>query len=415
MTLLIRYSSADKRELGEKMKVCKSKKCGKEIQDDALFCPYCGRKQETSTPKKQRGNGQGTVYKLPNGKWRAEKTVSCVLIPGSEPPQYARRRITRSDFTKKSDAIAFLPLLGTVLDTRERTQQTVKQIDKTRTTLKELYDLWKPTHKKSKSTMNCYAAGFNVFKDVWDTAMKEQDIDDLQECIDSCEKGRRTKENAKAVLGLVYKYGIPRGYIPSNLSGRPNLAEFINLGAGEKSHKQGLSEEELQKLKDGIGTVPYADYVYCHCYLGFRPSAFIALDIADYNSVERAFVGGIKTEAGKGRTVTVSPKIQAIVDRLISGRSEGPVFSDQTGGQLTIRQYRAIFYDVLDATGIQPISDPPHRLTPHSCRHTFATLLKRASAPDKDKLELMGHTSTEMLRHYQDVNYDDLRKITDVL
>jgi len=35
--------------------------------------------------------------------------------------------------------------------------------------------------------------------------------------------------------------------------------------------------------------------------------------------------------------------------------------------------------------------------------------------PDKDKLELMGHTSTEMLRHYQDVNYEDLRRITDAL
>ena len=31
------------------------------------------------------------------------------------------------------------------------------------------------------------------------------------------------------------------------------------------------------------------------------------------------------------------------------------------------------------------------------------------------KLELMGHTSTEMLRHYQHTNYADLRKITDNL
>ena len=56
-----------------------------------------------------------------------------------------------------------------------------------------------------------------------------------------------------------------------------------------------------------------------------------------------------------------------------------------------------------------------HRYTPHSCRHTFATLLKRVEAPDKDKLELMGHTSTAMLRHYQDVNLADLRRITDAL
>ena len=56
-----------------------------------------------------------------------------------------------------------------------------------------------------------------------------------------------------------------------------------------------------------------------------------------------------------------------------------------------------------------------HRYTPHSCRHTFATLLKDVPAPDKDKLRLIGHTSAEMLRHYQDVDVDSLRRITDAL
>lgn len=54
-----------------------------------------------------------------------------------------------------------------------------------------------------------------------------------------------------------------------------------------------------------------------------------------------------------------------------------------------------------------------HRYTPHSCRHTFATLLKRVPGADKDKLSLIGHASDEQLRYYQDVNLDDLRQITD--
>ena len=56
-----------------------------------------------------------------------------------------------------------------------------------------------------------------------------------------------------------------------------------------------------------------------------------------------------------------------------------------------------------------------HTYTPHSCRHTFATLMKRVPGADKDKLELMGHTSTTMLAHYQDVAIDDLKRITDAL
>ena len=42
-------------------------------------------------------------------------------------------------------------------------------------------------------------------------------------------------------------------------------------------------------------------------------------------------------------------------------------------------------------------------------------MMKRVSGSDKDKLELMGHTSSEMLRHYQDVNFEDLRRVTDAI
>jgi hypothetical protein len=38
--------------------------------------------------------------------------------------------------------------------------------------------------------------------------------------------------------------------------------------------------------------------------------------------------------------------------------------------------------------------------------------MKRIAGADKDKLALIGHTSGEMLRYYQDVNYADLEKIT---
>lgn len=366
--------------------------------------------------KKTRGNGYGSVYKLPNGKWRAERTLGYEIIPGTE--KHRRKSITRSDFANKRDAVAFLPLLGTELDTRPTTAAARKhrQADKTLTTLKQLYDLWLPTHKRSQSTLNCYAAGFAVFADLWDTPMRDIDVDDLQECLDSCGKGRRTQENARAALGLVYKYGIPRGFVPANVSGEANLAKFLRLCDGERSHRDGLSDLDLERLRGAVGRFPYAGYILCYCYLGFRPAAFLALTVQSYDATERAFTGGCKTVAGIDRTVTVSPKIQPLVDLYIGGRTEGPIFRDlNTGKELSIKKYREIFYKTLDACGIQPLSDPPHRLTPHSCRHTFATLMKRVNAPDADKLALIGHTDPEMLRHYQDVNYADLRRITDAI
>ena len=56
-----------------------------------------------------------------------------------------------------------------------------------------------------------------------------------------------------------------------------------------------------------------------------------------------------------------------------------------------------------------------HKLSPHTCRHTFATLMKNVDAAEKDKMELIGHASAEMLRYYQDVDLEDLRAITNSL
>ena len=179
-------------------------------------------------------------------------------------------------------------------------------------------------------------------------------------------------------------------------------------------------EDAVKRLEAKVGEVNGADYVLCQCYLGFRPGELIALDAINYNRKERAFVGGSKTDAGRDRVVTVSPKIQPIVDRLMRDKVAGPVFCASDGSAMTIKAYRALFYQVLEACGIENPTEERdgikrRKYTPHSCRHTFATLMKRVPGADKDKLELMGHTSTTMLRHYQDVNFDDLRRITDVI
>ena len=97
-------------------------------------------------------------------------------------------------------------------------------------------------------------------------------------------------------------------------------------------------------------------------------------------------------------------------------------FSSGVKGTYDLKDFtEKVFYPVLEAAGIDnPIVEvgggvKRHKYTPHTCRHTFSTLMKRIDAPSKDKLELIGHTSEEMLRYYQDVKVDDLRRITDML
>lgn len=398
--------------------LCINPKCRAELPVGANYCPRCGKKQAPSPRHKRvRANGQGTVYKLPNGKWRAEKTLGYKVepLPPDAPPgavpKKKRIAVTDSTFTTKTAALAALPSLGKKRPAAGRSQAAKEG---TKIKLKALYDQWEPTHDCGRSTLNCYRAGFRIFADLWYTPMEEIDIDDLQDCMDDTELGKKSKANGRTALGLVYKYGIPRGCVPRDL----NLAQFLKIRGADSVQRSGFSRDELEKIRLAAEKGDEAAmYVFCHCYLGFRPTALLKLRKADYNEKEKAFVGGIKTEAGIDRTVTVSPKIQPLVDALLQPLSAKQYVFGNKGAQISIKTYRTMFYDLLDRLKISnPIDEQGrHRLTPHSCRHTFATLLKRVSGSDTDKLALIGHTTTEQLRDYQDVDYQDLRAITDQL
>lgn len=375
------------------------RKCKEEIPDISKYCMFCGAKQQSETRTvKSRGNGMGTVYK--RGKtWTAKVTID--YATGSDGVSRPVSR-TKGGFKTKKEAMNYLPVLK--LTPREKPKQA---------TFKQIYEAWLPTHRAGKSTMDCYKAAYKYFAPVYRLYISDIDIDDLQDCLDECNKGRRTKENMKALCGLLYKFAIPRHYVTLN------MGQYLTV-SGDSGTKNALPDDAIPKLEKHADGVFGASIVLCQCYLGFRPAEFVTLDAANYNSKERAFIGGAKTEAGTDRTVTVSPKIQKYIDKAMQGKTSGAVFTDEDGKPFTTSRYRDLFYSVLEKCGIDnPIVERDgkkfYTYTPHSCRHTFATLMKRAPGADKDKLALIGHTSDEMLRYYQDVSYEDLRKITDAL
>lgn len=378
------------------MNIC----CDRKLPDGAQYCPYCGKAAVRKRQTRRRGNGTGSVYKLPSGKWRG----AVVIGKYADADGKLHRRVNSRNFDKKADAVAWVA-------TPEARQER-----KTDLTLKELYDQWERTYKGGTSARDAYKAAFDKFKVMWPLKLSQLTIDDLQECMDLCPRGRQTKDNMKIVLNLMYKYGIPRHLVPDNL----NLASFLKPSGEKAAWKEGIPLEYLAKMWDFVGTVPYIEYVICQCYTGFRPGEFLALDAINYNRKEKAITGGLKTEAGRNRTVTISPKIQGFVDDLTRDKLAGPIFCAKDGKGLSDGKYAAIFEEALAAVGLENPELEQNgkkykKYTPHSCRHTFATLMKKVSGASGDKLALIGHTDDKMLRHYEDTRYADLREITNAI
>ena len=372
------------------------RKCNKEIPEGSLFCNHCGTKQEYTPSPRKRGNGQGSVYRE-NGKWTAAKVFGYYEdTDGKVKPL----RSVRRGFATKKEAVNALPLME---------RKNGGSIDAT-ASFQKIYKLWLPSYEPtvSRSTADCYKAAFRYYKDLYAIPFADVTIEDLQECVDDCPKGKRTKQIMKVLGGLLYKYAIPRRYTDRN------LAQYIRITGEDSVERPVFTDQQIDILRVAAeGGDDVAAMIYCHIYMGYRPHELVTLTVDMYDPTTRSFRHGIKTEAGKNRLVTVSPKIQPYIDALMEGHSDGAVFRTDQERAYTDPAYRTAFYNCLQRLNIT--APEGKKLTPHCCRHTFATMVKRISAPDKDKLELIGHTSVEMLQHYTHTNADDLRKITDAL
>ena len=367
------------------------RKCKKVLPDlsGAAFCPFCGAKQTADTKRRRRANGEGSVFKRPNGSYRIQLT---------EYKNGKRITKTKTGFKTRADAYAYIPILRG----EDKSPPAL--------TFKQAFDGFISTHDRSRATLNCYRAGVKAFAPLYDTPITDITIEDLQNCLDDITAGKRTKQNAKAAAGLIYKYAIPRCPALRQL----NLGSYLKIyDDGDSAPRPAFTAEELERIRQAIGKHEAAAIVYCHCYLGFRPSALLALTCDDFHPEQGGyFVGGIKTDAGRDRVVPVPAKIRPYFD---PGRAF--IFSLGDGSQkLTAERYRALFYDLMEYCGIDnPIINGLHLYSPHSCRHTYATLLKQVTAPDVDKMALIGHASPEQLRDYMSVNLHELRRIVDAL
>ena len=291
-----------------------------------------------------------------------------------------------------------------------------RQISKASKTFLDVYKEWEERHKEkvTHSTLNCYRAAKKYFEPLFDMPFERIDLSDLQECVDSCNRGKRTRENMKALGGLLYKYALPR-----HLSDM-NYAMFLETGVNDKKTHPAFNPDQIETIRWSVGQIAYAEEIYVLIYTGFRPAELFGLQKSDYREIDgvACLVGGIKTEAGKNRVVTISPRIRSIIQSRLQGDSPW-LFPNQKGGKMNAKVFREkYFYPALEEMGIQdcPAEGVHPRYVPYSCRHTFSNLLKNVSGSDRDKADLMGHRDyMTTKRIYQSAEIQAKKEITDRL
>ena len=366
------------------------KKCKQEIPDESKFCNLCGAKQVREKSTKKRGNGQGTVYKGPDGKWIAEYTIGWDEVDG----KLNRKMRRKKGLATKNEAIAYLPNLKQDLP---QTDMNIK--------FKDLYKKWLDGHteKVTQSTINCYKSAYKYFSNLYYVEVAKIRTEHMQKCIDGCPHGTRTKENMKALGTSIWRYAMQLDIVDRN------YAEYLYIKKEEQAEKIAFSREHIDTMWANVDQVPNIKYVLVLCYTGMRLSEMLGAMTENYYPEEGYFITGIKTDAGKKRVITISPKIRPFFADFGKGKH---LFTD-----VSAKKFRKdLYYPALQALDLDALDEEgEHIYTPHCCRHTFATLMKNVNAPATDKQKLIGHAKFEMTAHYTHTDIASLKKITDNL
>lgn len=373
--------------------------------------------------RKQRGNGAGSVRQLPDGRWEAVITTGLYTIVDDAGVERERRHVKKKRCKTQAEAERALGDLWSAYGEEKRGGHSGNL------TLQQVYDSWAIWYEPDvgPSTMENYSAAFKHLKTLAGYKLGDITIDDWQRAMDGCPAGKRTRQNIKCLIGLLYKYAIPR----SMCGGRQeNLGTFLKVRYDKRQEniqRESLTDQELQWIwaLAESGDQDARDVISL-IYLGCRPSEFLDLKVENLNREEQYIIGGAKTDAGRDRIITISPRIWDYIVARVGDRTEGFLFCHTDpqyySKQWTLKRWtEGRFYAVLERAGIDnPVvaaggGTKRRRITPHSCRHTFARLAAKVDAPAENISLLIGHSDTAMTRAYMDLTLNERRRITDQL
>ncbi len=361
---------------------------------------------------KSRGNKTGSAFYRKDRKcWIAQ------IVVGWKPPQKEGGHLvpikkTVSRFKTKKDALAAL----------EKILNGENPVEN-KTLLNEVFLAWKEYYSPrvtEKTMKDNYVFAYNHFKPLWFRRMDTIIAPELQKCMDDCKSGKRTHQLMKVTAGLIWAYALDMGIV------KKDITDNLYIGNHEQTPREPLTPTEIKLVKEQIGKELYAVYVYCQCYLGYRPGEFLEIK-KDQVKVETIddeevyyIIEGIKTDAGKNRIVVIPKQILPYIkDRL---KIEGTEYlfpqycyrihttEFQGFKKMTTRYYNeSAFQPLMKKLGIT-------NRVPYSARHSYSDKLKRASGDDRDKAALMGHTNLDFTRkQYMSSPLEDLKAVTDTI
>ena len=245
-------------------------------------------------------------------------------------------------------------------------------------------EIWKKllvtdlSHLSNRAIMN-YRVSFNHFRELHNRKIDTIRLCDIQPYFDELmEKGTGQSKinNMKIVLNYIFKYGCKYDYIEKN------YAEFIRfketLKKEDKKNKAPFTNEDIKNLFNHDDDI-IVQSILVMIYTGMRPSELLKLKKENIHLEERYMIGGIKTKNGIDRIIPIHECIVKYVENIY-----------KNGLPKYYQSYLNDFNEIKEKLKFE--------CTPHSGRHTFASLANEYGLNEFLVKKIIGHSSKDITK-----------------
>ena len=305
----------------------------------------------------KRANGTGSIIHRKDKKRRLPFSV--YLDGGCDPDTFRRRRIFLGSFATHREAQNYL----------EQYRQGVVVQPTNETLLREVWELYTDDKQALGKTVppNYYSAWKNhIEPKLGSVAMSQIKTMHMQNVINNC-KGPGSQRHVKAVFYNLYRYALANDVVMKDYS--------ASLKVQDKEvstmHKP-FTMEELGQLWQRVNE-DNVKIILIQTYTGMRMSELSGVQMENVHLKERYMVGGLKTAAGKNRTIPIAdcilPLVQHFYTISLFAHYDYLIMPDNARGIRSL-------HGRVDMGKIYRKAFPAH--TTHDARHTFVTMCEDA-------------------------------------
>ena len=326
----------------------------------------------------KRANGTGSIYKL-GGRRRKPWAV----------------RVTAGWSTEGKQILKYLGTYTTKREANEALSRYIAEpynIENTKMTLSQVYELWVKSTKLSESTMKNYRTGYNKCKALQGKVMKDIKVAHIEAIL--AENKPSGQKQIKSCLNQLYIYAEKNEIVSKNLS------ELVEIDYAEAvREKIPFTPDQIEKL------LRYTDHHFADTptillYTGMRINELFGIKTADVNLEKRYMIGGSKTKAGKRRIIPIHEAIYPIIEKWYNKGHEYLITSIR-GKQVIYSNYHEKFWKALQ-------QEMGFAQTPHDARHTFITAAGKQGIDRNAIQKIVGHKGADITDHYTHRTKDEL-------